>query len=236
MAHTRRLRFWRSVVHLVVPLAVVAALLAVGTEPVPAQVSLLGGHIVRVEEDWSLSVNQPDGGLAAPQVSTQMARAPWAHRFCNLHLNSTDLPAFAIGGLQLQSWLNDQNLNVNTSPNGAIMSTPNELVTWTQYMRIDSGQLYFGIGTVQPGVAGSSSQTWGDFSGIEISVPGASPNLDFYDRSYSENNSGVTFGANRVDSFTLVQIRYYYSDGSVVTDSNSHIVYSSQVNGLGGNN
>jgi hypothetical protein len=212
----------------------VAGLLAGLGAALPAPVSVPAGlHVVRVEEDWSLSVNNPDSGLAAPQVSTQMARAPWAPRFCNLHLNSTDLPTFAIGGLQLQSWLGAQNLNAYTSPNGAIMATPKELVTWTQYMRVDSTQLYFGVGTVQPGVAGSASQTWGDFSGMEISVPGSTPCLDYYDRSYSENNSGVTFGANRVDSFTLVQVRTYYSDGSTVTDSNSHVVYSSQLSGLG---
>ena len=192
--------------------------------------------IVRVEEDWSLSLNQPDSSLAAPQVSTQMARAPWAARFCNLHLNSTDLPTFAVGGLQLQAWNGSSNINVLTSPNSAILATDNELITWTQYMRVDSNGLYFGIGTVQPGVAGASSQTWGDFSGMEITVTGGSPKLDWYDPSYSANNSGVTFGANRVDSFTLVQVRYYYSDGSVVTDSTPRVVYSTQLNGLGGDN
>jgi hypothetical protein len=237
MAHTRRSRFWRPVVHLGIVLAVVAALLAVADEPAPAQLSLLGlgPNLVRVEEDWSLSVNQPDGGLAAPQVSTQMARSLSASRFCNLHLNSTDLPAFAIGGYQLQVWHGSQNLAVYTGPSGAIMSTPSELVTWTQYLRVSNGSTYFGVGTAQPGVVGSSSQTWGDFSGIEIQVPGGSANLNSYDRTYSENNSGITFGANRVDSFTLVAVRYYFSDGTMVTDSNSHVVYSSQSSsGLGG--
>jgi hypothetical protein len=193
-------------------------------------------RVVRVEEDWSLSLNQPDSSLGAPQVSTQMARAPWAARFCNLHLNSTDLPTFAVGGLQLQAWNGSTNINVLTSPNSAILATDNELITWTQYMRVDSTTLYFGIGTVQPGVAGASSQTWGDFSGMEIAVSGAAANLSSYDPSYSANNSGVTFGANRVDSFTLVQVRYYYSDGSVVTDSTPRVVYSTQLNGLGGGN
>lgn len=233
MIRNRRSRGWRPAVGLGTALAVAAALFVPAGGPATAQLPAGGGAVlVRVEEDWSLTLNQPDATLAAPQVSTQMARAPWAARFCNLHLNSTDLPAFAIGGLQLQSWCNDQNLNVYTWPNGAIMATPNELVTWTQYLRVGQGNLYFGIGTQQPGVPGSSSKTWGDFSGMELPVPGSTPVLDSYDRSYSENNSGITFGANRVDSFTLVAVRYYYSDGSVVTDSNPHVVYSAQINGL----
>jgi hypothetical protein len=187
--------------------------------------------LVRVEEDWSLSVNQPDESLGAPQVSTQMARAPWAGHFCNLHLNSTDLPTFAVGGVQLQAWNGSTNVNVLTSPNSATLATSNELITWTQYLRVDSTTLYFGIGTAQPGVAGASSQTWGDFSGMEITVPESRPRLDSYDPSYSVNNSGVTFGSNRVDSFTLVQVRYYYSDGSVVTDSTPRVVYSTQLTG-----
>jgi hypothetical protein len=217
--------------------AFVAAVLVLAA-PTPANPqSGLGIGLVqlyRVEEDWSLSVNQPDSGLAAPQVSTQMARSLTTSRFCNLHLNSTDLPTFAIGGLQLQSWQGSNNLAVYTATSGAIMATPSELVTWTQYLRVANNSVYFGIGTLQPGVAGSSSKTWGDFSGIEIQVPGARADLSNYNRSYSENNSGVTFGANRVDTFTLVGIRYYYTDGSVITDSNAHVVYSSQSGALGG--
>ena len=186
----------------------------VGQTPSPT-----GATLIRVEEDWSLTVNQPDANLAAPQVSTQMARSPWTTRFCNLHLNSTDLPAFSVGGLQLQAWHIAQNINVFTSPNASIMATDNELVTWTQYMRVDTTTLYFGI-------AAASSQTWGDFSGPEITVPGARNDLSNYDPSYSQQNSGVTFGANRVSSLVLVQVRYYYSDGTYQTDITPRLVYS----------
>ena len=71
-------------------LAVAGSLLVPSGGPATAQVTLgssSGPNLIRVEEDWSLSVNQPDANLAAPQMSTQMARAPWASRFCNLHLN-----------------------------------------------------------------------------------------------------------------------------------------------------
>jgi hypothetical protein len=205
-----------------------AALFAVpATWTTVGQTPPVGATLIRVEEDWSLAINQPDSNLAAPQVSTQMARAPGTSRFCNLHLNSTDLPTFAVGGLQIQAWQDSTNLAVYTSPNSSIMATDSELVTWTQYMRVDSGTLYFGIGTAQPNTPGASSTTWGDFSGMEIPVAGAWPDLSSYDPSYSQQNSGVTFGANRVESMVLVQVRYYYDDGSVQTDSTPRVVYSS---------
>lgn len=236
MANTARFRWWRRVVGVGGAAALVAALLAPPGRPLPAQAPNgppSGLTLVRVEEDWSLSVNQPDASVAAPQVATQMARSTTTHHFAQLLLNFTSLPSFAAGGLQLQSWRDTQNLAVTTSSNNAVMSQANELVTWTQYLRVNNGQLYFGVGTLQSGVPGASSHTWGNFSGLEVQVPGTPADLSYYDRSYSQNKSGVTFGANRVDSFTLVKVRYYYSDLSVVTDSNAYVVYSSQLNSLG---
>jgi hypothetical protein len=205
-------------------LVVALALAAVSLLPVTP----LGGQtgngtptVVRIEEDWSLTVNQPDENLACPQLSTQMARCPTASRFCNFHLNACDLPSFALGGLQLQVWNGSTNIAVLTSPNANIMNTPNELVTWTQYLRYDapSNQLAFGV-------TNGSSTTWGDFSGLEVFVPGGGTDLSNYDVTYSVQNSGITFGANRVDSLVLVGYRVYYSDGSVVTDSTPRVVYS----------
>src|SRR6266540_2511077 len=69
-----------------------------------------GSEVVRVEEDWSLTVNEPNAVVASPQISTQMARAPYVVRFANFHLNSVDLPSFAIGGMQTQAWRGDTNL------------------------------------------------------------------------------------------------------------------------------
>jgi hypothetical protein len=193
--------------------------------------------LYRIEEDWTLTVNQPNSDVASPQVSTQMARSPWASRFCNLHLNSVDVPAFALGGVQLQAWQGGNNIAVYTSPNSAIMSTDNELITWTQYLRNDTGELRFGLGTLQSGMPGASSQTWGDFSGSEITVPCRNTSLDNYDPNYSLENSGVTFGANRVTSMVMTQVRYYYTDGTVVTDSTPRVVYSAVLDpALGGDN
>lgn len=183
---------------------------------------------IRVEEDWSLTVSEPNADIASPQVSTQMARAPWATYFCNFHLNSSDVPTFSQGGLQLQAWNGNNNVAVYTGSNATVMSTSNELVTWTQYLSNETGSLTFGVKT-------ASSTTWGDFSGIQITVPNAGTGLSNYDVTYSMQNSGVTFGANRVTSLTLVGYRIYYSDGSQYSDTTPRVIYSAALDpALGG--
>jgi hypothetical protein len=186
-----------------------------------------GPSVVRVEEDWSLLVNAPDVAQASPQVSTQMARSPYSSRFCNFHLNSCDIPKFQQGGLQLQVWRDTTNKTA-LSFASAIMNSSSELVTWTQYLRQDGNALKFGI-------SAASSTTWGDFSGQEVDVGGSSNYLSDYTVDYSQSNSGVTFGANRVTSMVLTAVRIYYSDGTMQSDSTPRIIYSTVLDpALGG--
>jgi hypothetical protein len=184
--------------------------------------TLLPTDVARIEEDWELTVNEPNPDLASPQVSTQMARAPGAARFHNFHLNSVDIPAFSLGGLQLQNWRDTTNLGVYTSSNSAIMATPNELVTWTQYLGRAEGDT-----VIRFGISGASSTTWGDFSGMQIDIPRGDRHLNDYDPTYSLQNSGVTFGANRVTSLVLVRVRKIYASGLVDSDATPRVVYSS---------
>jgi hypothetical protein len=188
--------------------------------PVTGQTSAaLTPYVVRIEEDWSLKVNQPNASLSCPQVSTQMAPNPSGTQFYQFHVNSQDVPQFVQGGLQLQAWNGSTTLAVLTGSNTATMATANELVTWTQYLqRHDTGGLTFGI-------TAAASQTWGDFSGAKFYVTGADIVLDNYRADYSVQNSGATYGVNLVSSLVLVQTRVYYSDGSVKTDSTVRVVY-----------
>ena len=183
--------------------------------------------VVKVEEHWTLLINDPDPDISSPQISTQMARSPWAPRFCNFHLNSCDVPSFAQGGLQLQIWRDSTNLAVVTSSNRATMTTSNELVDWTQYLKLTGASLTFGISS-------ASSQTWGDFSGVQVQIPGGSLLLDEYSADYSQQNSGVTFGANRVSSLVLVWSKVTYADGSYTLDSTPRVVFSAPLIGSSG--
>lgn len=178
----------------------------------------LNGSVVRVEEDWCLLVSAPDTYRSSPQVSTQMARSPYASRFCNFHVNSCDVPIFQQGGLQLQVWSGNTNI-VASSIHNEIMSSSNELVTWTQYLRRDGGSLKFGI-------SAASSTTWGDFSGNEVALSGNSNYLDDYSSDYSVNNSGVTYGANRVTAMVLTSVRVYYANGNMQENDTPKVIYS----------
>jgi hypothetical protein len=183
-------------------------------------------QVVRIEEDWTLVVNQTNDLVASPQVSTQMSSRAVNGRFCNFHLNSRDVPNFQLGGLQLQVWNGTNNLAYINSSNTSVMSTPDELVTWTQYIRKESSSLYFGIGTKQEYIPGASSTTWGDFSSVETVIPGGSASLSQYTPVYSQQHSGVTFGANRVQALVLTQVRVYYDNNDVETDYTPRVIYS----------
>lgn len=176
-------------------------------------------EIVRIEEDWCLLITQPDPNRASPQVSTQMARSPWTSRFCNFHLNSCDVPTYTQGGLQMQVWHGGQNLAIQNSTDRSVMSTDNELITWTQYLRSDGSHLYFGISP------GAVSQTWGDFGGLEMTITGGYIDLSGYDPDSSQQNSGVTFGANRVSSLILLGVRKIREDGTIESDYTPRIIF-----------
>jgi len=187
--------------------------------------------VVRVEEDWVLTVNEPDNERAAPQVATQMAPAPDSPYYCIFQINHRELSQFVTGGLQVQIWYGDSNKGYK-SYGSAALATTNETVTWTQRLEknADGYRLKFSI------VAGSSF-TWGNLADAGLSVKcnaiDVSPqdiSLDNYDPGYSVSNSGITFGANRVYLLQLVQVRKYRKNGSVEVDVTPRTVY--QASGL----
>jgi hypothetical protein len=215
----------RSIVHksprgvgTLIALALLLALVAAPWSGRTAADTDPGATVNRVEEDWVLVIKDPNAAVASPQVSTQMAASPSAARFVNFHLNNGEVPDYTQGGLQLQVWNGTTHEAVANNDTRAIMQTSGETVSWTQYLSRESGSLVFGISK-------ASSQTWGDFSGLSVAVAG-SPLLDGYSANYSQQNSGVTFGANRVASLTIVQTRVYYSDGTVQTDSTQRPVFT----------
>jgi hypothetical protein len=199
---------------------VLGLLIFLAARPAPVSADLLSSHIIRVEEDWSLLVLAPDGVKASPQVSTQMARNPFGSRFVNFHINATDVPTYEEGGLQLQAWQGKTNTAYLTSNEKVVMNTPGELVTWTQYLRLANGS------SLKFGISASSSQTWGDFSGMEIDYGTTNTDLSIYSSEYSYQNSGVTFGANRVTSLVLVATRTFYANGTMNQDNTPRVVFS----------
>lgn len=180
----------------------------------------------RIEEDWVMVLNDPEEGRAAPQVVTEMAPAADSLYFGNFHINHRELAQYVIGGLQVQLWKGEAN-KAYQSYGYAVMASPGEVVTWTQYMQRneDSHRLKFGI---KSGV----STTWGvlDTAGLVVKARhyDEGPDdvaLEGYSSDYSVQNSGITFGANRVSVLKLVQVRKYRTDGLIDLELNVRIVH-----------
>lgn len=179
-----------------------------------------GPKVVRVEEDWELVVGDPDPGLSSPQVVTQMAiegkKGDWSFQFhVNFRIDSPDG-----GGIELQASQDSTPQVTLPSKTTVALAGRNEVIKWTQYLERKGTEVKFGI-------TKASSQTWGDFGGAEaeITVKAPSQKLDDYSAAYSQQNSGIVFGAPDVASLVLVQTRKVYADNSVKTDVTPRAVY-----------
>lgn len=168
--------------------------------------------IVRVEEDWELVVKSTDENSAGPQIVCTIAPINNVDEIqATFELNHRSLPQFAAGGVQLQTWDGEWPIDSHKFPNGNLLSHANEVICWTQCMRLKDGTLTFEI-------LHGSSQTWGDFGGqgyLKSSLSTDLSNLNGYNPYVSRDNSGVSFGGNLVSSLVLKNVRVFTSDGQM---------------------
>lgn len=188
--------------------------------------------IIHVEEDWEMVVAEPDSTTGSPQVLCVFS--PVGHvesLHGSLELNhhntfetSTDgLPVFEAGGMQFEVWNGETPLRERKFPIQAVLSTPGEVVTWTQSMALENGKLTFEV-------KNGSSSTWGSFGGEGYLKPypvnTTLTSLDGYSPDVSVQNSGVSYASNRVQSLVLKRVRYYNSAGEMIEDSTLRVVHS----------
>lgn len=183
----------------------------------------LAADVVRVEEDWALVIGKPDPDTNAPQVTCVFSPIGDVETaYAAFDINHHSQPGYAAGGLQLQVWSNNVPLLSDNDPDGEVLSTEGETITWTQQMALNEGQLTVAI-------TNGKSSTWGAFGGngkLQATVAASLSNLNAYTPDVSVANSGIGFAANRVQSLQLTCIRYYMSDGRVYQDNNVRRVYS----------
>lgn len=176
--------------------------------------------LIRVEEDWSLTLGTPEPSTGSPQVGTQMLpNSATEENYAIFCINFQEIPTFHEGGLEIQLWEGDWNTDVTASED-VKLSTPGEVITWTQIMKISSGKLAFSV-------RNGSSASFGAFGGDSFRVVSESnyTDLDGYKVESSLENSGITFGSNRVKSLKIVEVRKHFSDGTVETDSTPKVVF-----------
>ncbi|WP_153556409.1 hypothetical protein [Roseimaritima sediminicola] len=166
---------------------------------------------VRVEEDWTLVLNEPDPELHSPQLSIYVTPDPdRIDAFFQVQLNHAADTTFAGGGFRVAAFREDRTVDEAVSETRTALSHHGDTIQWTNVFAIRDDRILFAIKDGQ-------SQSWGAFGGPDylLSVP-ADGQSDF--RSYSPYQSArevdLGFGKNRVASLTLQCVRVYRSDGT----------------------
>ncbi|MCO6439265.1 MAG: hypothetical protein J5J06_19410 [Phycisphaerae bacterium] len=199
--------------------ALVLATLTVG--PVPTQATA-PDPVVRVEEDWELVLNEPDGSLTTPQFHTVMSPVGDLDSvYTQVTWNYRELPEFDAGGVEMQIWEGDDYV-YERSFASVSLSTEAETIRWTQNLELDGGELVF---TITDG----TSTTWGSFGypshNMQVRYAESLPNLNGYRTSVSQANSVVTFGGNRVDRLVLKEVRRITQSGAVLVVHVDSVVF-----------
>lgn len=166
--------------------------------------------VVRIEEDWELVVGAPDEASESPQIRCVMSPTRDIDSdHMAFTINHRTEPSYTAGGLQLQLWQGDKPDKAKSAATNALLSFDEEVVEWTQAMSVDNGTLTFEI-------TEGSSMTWKNFGGqgeLEISTATTRTELNSYHPRVSVKHSGVGFGANRVKTLVLREVRAYSTSG-----------------------
>lgn len=175
--------------------------------------------ITRIEEDWVIVLNEPDGNVNAPQFHTVMSPFPdFETTYAQVLWNYREQPEFVAGGVQLQSYLGEE-MNRSKSMEFNKLHTTSEVITWTQVLETNGSTLTFEV-------TNGSSTTWGSFGkDMRLSSTVDLAALNNYDVEFSVQNSGVTYGSNRVDVMGINEVRAYGYSGLMAVDSTPRVVF-----------
>ncbi len=178
--------------------------------------------IVRIEEDWELVIGEPSPNSDAPQVTCAISPLSDMNSYsATFVVNHREVPAFAAGGLQLQTWNGENLLASRRAPNQAVLDTPGEVIRWTQVMKKTANGVEFEV-------LGGTSTTWGNFGidgTMKLSVAAPIPDLNGYSPENSVEHSGVSYAGNRVQSLVLKRVRAYTDEGLLAEDANPRVVH-----------
>ena len=172
-----------------------------------------------VEEEWELTITEPDWALAAPQISTVMTPFEDANDFyLALAINHRFDPTFSAGGMELQLWYQGELLGWQ-SVDGVVLATPGETIKWTQRLELKGGKLWFSV-------VNGDSTTWGSFGqgeSMHLTLSTTLPDLDDYHPNVSIDNSGILFASNRVGSLVLKTVRGYDANGDLLAEDKNPV-------------
>lgn len=183
------------------------------------------GSVMKVEEDWEMVVLEPSPDITAPQITCLISPVGNIDGvYAALELNHGSMPDFISGGLQLQAWNGESWITVRDYADTTLQNN-SETVTWTTKMWLNnlaSERLTFKV-------TNGTSTSWGAFGeegNFKLSLTSGIVNLSGYSPTVSVANSGIGFGAQRVQRLVLKQVRYYDGWGNLLnTDSTQRVVH-----------
>ncbi|TWU26652.1 hypothetical protein Pla52o_05050 [Novipirellula galeiformis] len=168
--------------------------------------------ISKIEEDWEMVLNEPDPARHSPQVTFFTTPTNDPNRYFQLQFNHAVDADFSGGGFRVAAVENDQVLSSARSETRAALAADDDRVRWTSVLAAVEGGTLFAIKN------GHSNQ-WGEFGGPEFLVrmnSDALSGLSQYHPQKSLDAVDIGLGANRVDSITLIEVRVFYVDGTVI--------------------
>ncbi|MFG0263427.1 MAG: hypothetical protein ACF788_13630 [Novipirellula sp. JB048] len=168
--------------------------------------------ILKIEEDWEMSVNEPNPASHAPQVTFFTTPTEDPDRYFQVQFNHAVDTHFSGGGFNVAAVEHERVVDSARSETRAALVVDGGRIRWTHVLADAQGELLFAIKE-------GHAEEWGEFGGRELLVrlsSDAAVGLSQYHPQKSLDGVDIGLGANRVASITLLEVRVFYDDGRVV--------------------
>jgi len=170
--------------------------------------------IYKIEEVWEMVINEPDPANHSPQIT--FFTSPSVNiddSYFQLQMNYAADEGYSPGGFHVAAVQGGKMLDEARSDTRRTLATDGDHIRWTSVMAVINNKLLYAI-------KDGHGDEWGDFGGPDYLIKiESSPVADLseYHPQRSLDAVDIGFGANRVASVTLIEVRCFYSDGRALT-------------------
>lgn len=169
-----------------------------------------------IEQDWKVELYvMPAGNRLTSPLFVSGFSIPLVPALFQCTWNHRDIPLLEEGGIQLQvyGWNNLlEEREILTPPWREKLSVDDEVITWTQRLRISGMNYVFSVTNI-------SSKTWGTIAGpyeVKRTFSIWVPPLEGYTLDEIAKNSGIVMGGNRFKRMTILQTRFYDYNSNLI--------------------
>ncbi|XZE52092.1 hypothetical protein SH139x_003774 [Planctomycetaceae bacterium SH139] len=169
-------------------------------------------YLYKIEEDWELVINDPAPAIHSPQLTIYTSPvSDGASKYFQLQLNHAADAWFSGGGFQVAAAVNEEVMDRARSDVQTALASSGDTISWTVVMACLNNEFLYAV-------KDGNSASWGNFGGPEylVRIPsGEIQDLTGYQYQNSFDSLDIGFGANRVQSLKLKQVRLFDSAGGV---------------------